>query len=189
MAAWAQSQRGDHPIRADMDWSSESGEFTARGAARTIIRTSAGLHACAVAEPDPTRCTTKAVGAVAATAVTGGAAGAAIRGATPSTTQLLPRRTLTLTRRAEVGLSRNGAGRFGEVGSAPRGRGTREARPLPFCALAYTFRLFWSISTEEALTEFGAATPTALGGPSHPWEGGQGAPYEGSTHQPDRLTA
>jgi hypothetical protein len=81
MAAWAQIQRGDHPIRADMDWSSESGEFTARGAARTIIRSfpSAGLHTCAVAEPDVTRCTTKAVGAVFATAVSGGAAGAAIR--------------------------------------------------------------------------------------------------------------
>src|SRR5215213_663573 len=88
------------------------------------------------------------------------------------------RRTLTPTRRADVGLSRNGAGGFGEVGSAPRLRRTREARPLSFCALAYTFRLFWSISTEEALTEFGTATPTALGGPCPAWEGGQRAPYE-----------
>jgi hypothetical protein len=129
----------------------------------------------------------------AATAVTVGGAGPAIRGATgcgtASTTHLLSRRTLTPTRRAVVALSRNGAGGFGEVGSATRLRRTREARPLPFSALAYTLRLLWSIRTEEALTELGTATLTTLGGQCHPWEGGQRTPYEGSTHQPERLTA
>jgi hypothetical protein len=44
-----------------------------------FCKISAGSRASAVAQPDPTRCTTKAVGAVAATAVSGGAAGATIR--------------------------------------------------------------------------------------------------------------
>ena len=166
------------------------------------------LCAGAVAELDVTRWTgTRAVGAVAATAVAGGAAGAAFRGATlaaggveglrwgadvrdtASVTQHLPRRTLTLTRRAVVGLSRSAGG--SEVGSAPRVRRTREARPLPFRALAYTLLLFWSTTTEEALTEVGARTLTTsstLGGPCHPWEGGQRAPYEGSSHQLEGLT-
>jgi hypothetical protein len=148
----------------------------------------AEYRAGAVADPGPTSFTTNAVGAVAATAVAGRllGAGLAIRGATgcgtASTTHLLPRRTLTLARRAVVGLSRNGAGGFGEVGSAPRLRRTREARPLPFRALAYTLLLFWSTTTEEALTEVGARTLTTsstLGGSCHPWEGGQRAPLRG----------
>jgi hypothetical protein len=136
-----------------------------------------GLCACAVAEQDPVRRTwlsTHATGAASATALIVGAAGAGNRGTTGAS-------------RAAVGLS--GAGGFGEVGSATRLRRTREARPLPFCALAYAFRLFWSIRAEEALTEVGAATPTALGGPCPTWEGGQRAPYEGCSHQPERLTA
>jgi len=172
----------------------------------------AGLCAGAVVEQNPVRWTwlsTRAIGAASATALIVEAAGAGNRcaryaGAARGVELLIwaagsryavaaagrgARRTLTPTRRADVGLSRNGARGSGEVGSAPRLRRTREARPLSFCALAYTFRLFWSIRTEETLTEFGAATPTALGGPSHPWEGGQGAPYEGCTHQPDRPTA
>jgi len=107
------------------------------------------LCAGAVAELDVTRWTgTRAVGAVAATAVAGGAAGAAFRGATlaaggveglrwgadvrdtASVTQHLPRRTLTVTRRAAVGLSLNvSAVGFGEVGSAPPDIRTLEARP------------------------------------------------------------
>jgi hypothetical protein len=56
------------------------GSITARRAARTIGRPRAGFRACTVAKPDPTRCTTYAVGAVAATARSPtGAAGAAIR--------------------------------------------------------------------------------------------------------------
>jgi hypothetical protein len=119
-----------------------------------------------------TRSNAGATLAVAATALTTAGAGAAIRGATLSTTRHLPRRTLTLTRRAVIGLSRNAAGGLGEAWSAPRLRRTREARPFPALGCAYTFRLFWSILTEEALTELGAATPTALGCPGQPRDGG-----------------
>jgi hypothetical protein len=101
--------------------------------------------------------------------------GAAV-GDTASATRLLPRRAHTLTRRAAVSLSRSGAGGFGEAWSAPPGCRTREARTFPSLGCAYAFCLFWSVRTEEALTELGTATPAALSCPCPAWEGGKRAP-------------
>jgi len=120
-----------------------------------------------------TRSSAGAAGAVAAAALIVGGAGAANRGATLSTTLLLSGRTLTLTRRAVIGLPCNfGAGGFGEAWSAPPGFRTPEASPFPALGLAYAFPLLWSTRTEEALTEVGAATPAALSCPGHPRQGG-----------------
>ena len=133
---------------------------TALTASRTISATAAGLCAGAVAEPDVTSWTTKAVGAVAATARSAAGAGYAI-GCAPG------RRA---RRGRGSGSRRGGSGGLRLAGSARAVTATALIVPRAVLAVALAaYRVGRCLTTDA--------------------ERSKRAPDDGSTHQPERLAS
>jgi hypothetical protein len=156
----------------------------------TTTRPHAEPCACAVAEPDPTRCTTKAVGAVAATAVTGGAAGAA-NGSTCI-------RYAHRRRRGCGSLRGSGSGSLRGSGSGSlRGSGSGCLSRSGCGSRRSGLRLAGSADADESATALvdpravlpGPLTARSVGRSLTDAKRSQRAPDNGSTHQPERLTS